>query len=637
MSDWKVRSVDSLSLFDQLMVERDQVQALPEELQEDIRHELSRLLNSLPEAKHLGPRLTFSAKTTRDGLIKVRLNGGGEIDAGEMKRIPTLCKTLRKVYDVARIQLPTCFSTPQPLYEIDSPDPLADPVVKNSFDVVRQEYQTAVFSDLNSIARNSLIAASKAARVVSYSGILGGVSGVYIGAKLVNGGIREYDNASKCDDTEGKINGALDTTIGLTYGTVGLSMITGFLPGVTDAALPQFDFMGPTGNAAMFGMGMGCLASGAYSLYHQSQFRDGLTAIIDDKKVSAQERARKGLIFLQQQLVVTDGEMVELISKYPDAVVREDKTKKLLQKKWSQFVRRVGETTAQSVAKNCNSLLKSVLAGDSKAVTKAVTLLQEVDKNSFKISVKKALLLFLGILYATLGLLSFAIPDSIALPILFAIGAFIWLPIDSQRVGNAFGNFVWKFKEDKEKWAPAAERPHFQAEMVSDFKTNESWNLQALKRQLTVDLDRGMKIHINGVAISNFNHLAHKLHLDTLDFTQTNVPNLGKSENTALEFLSILHQGIYAEAIGHTMDKNPGFDVVMPFLDGVMPKELVPHIYAHYNAETGRSMMTSTMKVKLIKATDPEDESYHRHVNLKVEFDGTTGRHWFEPAGKTIR
>jgi len=390
---WKVTSIDRLSLFDQLELKSDEIKALPKDLLKSIFDGFSRLLDRMVLPADM-KSLRFSATTNRDGM-RLKVND-------EERNVPIdskLMKAFRKIAGLEPYTPPSGFSQR-----------------------VRQECNVAVASDLNSIGRNGLSAAGKGASLIPFSAIAGGLVSLSVGSKLVQNGLSAYKYAT---NEEGKITSVANVVEGGSMATNGATAIAGSLPAAVKVLPSGASYLVPMsiavkktphllsalsilGGVASVVMGTVEVWSAIYHEIKLSEFRKNLK--------------KDGLQYLETFAIVKEGENHK--------------------EKADRLVRRVGEDCAKEIA----NLFQDIHAGKEVSSERIDAVLKKADKESFKLQVKQGILFLIGLLYIFVGLLSLLTPLGIIVPILFAIGAGIWLLVDSQRVSNAVGDFFWHLK-----------------------------------------------------------------------------------------------------------------------------------------------------------------------------------------------
>ena len=552
-----VRSLDSLRLStgpdgpfgtfgQEISLNKDQLKMLPKSLLERIYAGYSRALNlaRMSESPNLG-KMTFSVESGNLAFSTLPL----EPDA-------KFRKAMGEVLDRSRVFMPgSVTSAPRSL-----PSKLCPEVGKPEADT--SNLNSGVISDVNSVLRNgtsSFIQAS--GRVLSaakaLSGSLGGVGSVYIGGTVFTGGLSTYNDAKECGDTEGKFEGRLTMGIGSGISVGGFASVAGTLPSLIPslnaalAAVPDVvTAITYAGNIGVLLMAGCMLVNSTHSIYHLDKFRTDLTEILERKEIPQQEKAQQGLVFLEQQISITEGEYLALKEKHPsDEKALAIAMEKEVKVKWARLVRRVGEECAFKIADQIGSLKMAVFAGDGDAIIKAVDLLQEVDKASHKAMVKHVIEFLLSLLYLCVGILSFVTPLGLVVPILFLLGAAIFLTIDSKRVHEFVSKKIFNLNQSahEKRWIKPIVGRNVVPIHQSEFKAGREWKLSELKGRFEVAMSKlNGKVILNGEIISDFETLLKKIHLDEIKFSEEllHERELKLEQVRSLQFLDQLRVGL---------------------------------------------------------------------------------------------
>jgi len=167
---------------------------------------------------------------------------------------------------------------------------------------------------------------------------------------------------------------------------------------------------------AMYGL-IG-LSSG-YGLAAASSFRSDLSGILQDGKNP--RRLSAALLWLASQ-------------------VREGKTDAEFQTKWDRFAFRTSEAAGRLVREQVTpELLKRIDAGDLQAIEQGKQIAQEVKRANAKQLLKQAILIAI----AAIGIAAFVcglVLSGPFSPILFAVGALLWIAIDSSKAQEKLGD-----------------------------------------------------------------------------------------------------------------------------------------------------------------------------------------------------
>jgi hypothetical protein len=579
MTIYEVSSLSSLGLFGQATLTNSQLKLLPKGALSPILEGFSKLINQYIQNQS-GKVVPSSVRVSNGGEVLVGLSSGSEVVVGRLDHNPKIMDAAQKILDLARVRIPSAFRDVAPKLGPDVPACLIDlPPTKEN---ILAGESTAVSTNVNSVGRNLSIATGAFAAGVAFSGVLGGISSIAIAQSIINTNNTKLHNAELCYDKEGIIDATLGRGVGRTFGVVGASMVTGFAPGVlnlmphniasmcsqillpvttaieSSTGINVAAAMGIAGNVAIIGMAGYMFAQNAYSWYHLSKFRDELHGILDNKTLDTQEKAVQGLSFLEQQITLTEGEYIDLKGTYADDP---NELKKMIEnkvkEKYARLVRRVGSDCAKKIVSQVALLKAAIASGDADAVIKAIDLLEEVDQASYKTRVKQAIGLLLSFLYCTVGILSFTTPLGPLVPVLFALGAAIFILIDSSEAHTGITYIASKIH----KAANRLFASHLDDEMtrwgsldryVSNYKQDGKWNLKRLEDRLVKAIAR-TDLQIDGEQIVDIARLKEKLRLDSLDFKKdADDRKITLQQLRSLKFLSEMLAGIVDSA------KNPG-------------------------------------------------------------------------------
>jgi hypothetical protein len=282
---------------------------------------------------------------------------------------------------------------------------------------------SAVAIDIVSATRNTLNASSaaataevagKMAKGVGVLAIVGGAMGVYSGGALVKIGAKRTYTAIKRGDVEGAALGVGFGLMGASYGTVSGAMVVS-----SAATFAKAGAVAASSTLVLAGAGFAMYGViGVYSAYEL-----GVTLKFKSKlndRLKLEYGSHKALRWMRDQ--VRGGNEAEL------------------QKKWDVFARRTSPAACRLVRETVTpELLRKVRLGDKEALKKADFIIKEVAKATNKQIIKNCVLLaivVIGIL-AFVGMMVLAGP---AVPALFALGALLWLYIDSPEIQEALSN-----------------------------------------------------------------------------------------------------------------------------------------------------------------------------------------------------
>ncbi len=291
-----------------------------------------------------------------------------------------------------------------------------------------REFGTTYLVDVNSAIRNSASTVSAfrpvptffSTTLVGASASLGGVVGVPLGLSIVRDGFLKAKHAFKWGDVEGAVHKSLWGAAGAGYaGASGVLAADGILT-LANQSIPAAI------NPAFAGLGLvlygSLLVHGAYGYIQTAKFGRELQRALNSGGDLA------AIDFLKSQILLSKEE----IAKYP-----EKEWGRLLQKKWNQFELR---TNANVAALARQTLLFET---DPKLLHELII---EVQKANHKEKVKHILFIVLALLGIAASIFVILSTGPIS-PIFFAIGAVLWLAIDSSALHNWVGDYSWR------KWA----------------------------------------------------------------------------------------------------------------------------------------------------------------------------------------
>jgi hypothetical protein len=266
--------------------------------------------------------------------------------------------------------------------------------------------------DLLSIARNGASAVKEVSAIpaamtaISAAALTGGLLGLPIGLSLFYGSCKDMSASIACKDREGIVqNGLMGTTV-FGYAAISGVLAANGIMGLAHIAAPAA--MGGIIGGIGLGMYVPMLGFAINGLIQTKSFANQL-----DKKKDPHE----ALKWLAHEIGL-------------------DATGKTREKKMRQFQRRTDSDCAQFVAETLPALLKKF------DPEKAKTLIGRVKKANFKQQVKYGL--FTAI--ALLGIAAFVLMLVLSGPassILFAVGAALWLTVDSSKLHNWIGEKCW--------------------------------------------------------------------------------------------------------------------------------------------------------------------------------------------------
>ncbi len=307
--------------------------------------------------------------------------------------------------------------------------------------------------DVGSLTRNTISgaaelpfvpadAAAKMASGVAGMTVAGGAMAVVQGGLIVRKSLKTAKLAYEHGDAEGMGQAALMGTSGLSYSTVGAGMVvngSATLAGKTALAAAAGTAITVAG-IAMDGL---LAIYAAYGWKVTRQFRVELKEILNEKREPDEaERLREALAWVHEQVSLSDWEIMEIRQ---TAEEPEKEILKRQQKKWDQFERRVGVEASAAIRHHLPSfeaLQEGLAVGDAASIEKARDIVLEVEKGNYKERVKYKLFF----LIAVIGLIGFALALAFPplAPVAFAIGALVWLTVDSTKIHGYVTEKCWQ-------------------------------------------------------------------------------------------------------------------------------------------------------------------------------------------------
>lgn len=269
--------------------------------------------------------------------------------------------------------------------------------------------------DVNSFARNSTSTvraltplSAAAGAFVAGSSILGGVLGVPIGLAGVRDSWIKGRLAYHCGHTEGVLQNVFWASVGGGYaGLSGLLVADGILTlqgaAVSAAIMPAFGGFGLV-------MSAGAMAYGIHGALKASHFGSRLREKIDTLD------AGEVISWLNEQINSPEGKSSE--------------------KNWRALEFRIGAEATEAFSKFTSK--------SSVAMSEKKELVLEVLKGNYKEKVKHITLIAIGVISALACIFIFVHGGAFLTPLFFAIGALMWLAVDSSKLHNYIGEKCWQ-------------------------------------------------------------------------------------------------------------------------------------------------------------------------------------------------
>lgn len=267
-------------------------------------------------------------------------------------------------------------------------------------------------SNIFDVAKTCLNAAKNTMKVVSAGVLAGGVLGVIIGPALVFEAVRDSRKAWERNDLKEGISQAEKAGVGASYSVVGAGMVVG--QSAAYASLPATGAVAAAGTT-MFTVG----AFAMYAIVLISAIRKIGMNIAFRKELDAPTDVSAQVAWLSEQVGNKDSQSIEE------------------QNKWHAFVAIVGEKCASFVKDNAN---KDLTESQNAHIVKEVR--RASNKHFFMQGIRVAIAI-LGFAAVILGILLTGPFAPIVVAILFALGAMLWIVMDSSVVNEQVGNFAF--------------------------------------------------------------------------------------------------------------------------------------------------------------------------------------------------
>lgn len=431
-----ISSLDQLSL-DDLILNKERLNALPKNIYNSLCDAFSKVVQS-PQAQpllsSLWDRNPACIRVENRRIFIYPKNGFlNPLSSLPTSDFPTLEKAIGKTRDAARRRMPEAFLADAASFNYQTSETRPNPDQKFSVSKTAS-IGISIGIDINSVFRNAFSASGKAAGFIPISAAAGGSSALYVGISGAIRGLNKSVQAAQCGDKQGLADGVLLTASSLTYVGVGSGMLFGSEAVATPLHISQsttgaFGALADWSGLAMYGF---IMIDSINSYNHIRTFRNDLNDILERKGVSAQKKAEEGLLFLQQQIGLTESDLRALQGK----PLKEHE--KRLQEKWDRFVRRVGANCSQKVALHSAKLLTGVRRGNLDEIHQAIKLLEMADKGSHQQMISQLIFFLISVLGIIASVLSITEIASISSSILFAVSGALWLLVDSPHISNIF-------------------------------------------------------------------------------------------------------------------------------------------------------------------------------------------------------
>lgn len=286
-------------------------------------------------------------------------------------------------------------------------------VAADSLSAVRNPL-SAISNIFSNVVKTCSQAANNMMKVVNAGVLAGGVLGVIIGPALVFEAARDFKKAWDRNDLKEGVSQAEKAGVGASYGVIGSGMVVG--QSAAYASLPATGAVAAAGTT-MFTVG----AFAMYAFVLISAIRKIGMNIAFRKELDKQDDVSARVAWLNSQ-----------VGSNEEGASAEEKNK------WHAFVAIVGEKCAKFVKENSS---KADLTDGQKAhIVKEV--LRASNKQFLMQGIRVAIAI-LGFAAVILGILLTGPFAPIVVAILFALGAILWLIMDSSVVNEKVGNLAF--------------------------------------------------------------------------------------------------------------------------------------------------------------------------------------------------
>ncbi len=305
---------------------------------------------------------------------------------------------------------------------------------------------SGIIIDGNSALRNTassvklLASIPVIAGIVNESAAIGGILGVPNGLSWARDALIKTDAAAECGHIEGVFHHSLSAVSGLSYAGVSGLLASEGIMGLENASI----LAGIT--TAFLGLGFAMYGAltigGAHGLIKSRTFGNAL----NEQKVKGELETLK---WLNSQISLDPAEIeeIEKTAKDPEKEI----TQRLL-KKWSVFELRTNSECAKMVREKVPALLEKF------DLEEAQKLIEEVEKANYMQQVKQALFVIIS-LFGLAAFVAMMVVSGPVSPILFALGALIWLTLDSSKLHNYVGEKCWSWHLGKKEPKPPCQIP----------------------------------------------------------------------------------------------------------------------------------------------------------------------------------
>ncbi|MES2274144.1 MAG: hypothetical protein V4487_08120 [Chlamydiota bacterium] len=315
--------------------------------------------------------------------------------------------------------------------------------------------------DINSMLRNGLrailclpVAANPAvvmSLIAEASQLLGGIAAIIGGGVILARGLANGAKAFDRGDVEGVCKNALFATFGASYATAGvgftLDAVAGFMKATSATSIWP-----AAGLVVVYGViVMSAVQSidATWGLGITFNFERNLKKRVNDEKEPEEsKRLKNALKWVQDQVSLSDSEILKIISQTPNLLDVRKKVAKKLQGKWDQFERRTSRSCGKLVHETLHEVLRSLETGEPDALVKGRSLIEEIKKANYQERVAYTISLVIAVLLFIAGICAIAFLGPAALvPILFAIGAMLWVTLDNGKVNSWVSEVYWAQKQ----------------------------------------------------------------------------------------------------------------------------------------------------------------------------------------------
>lgn len=316
-------------------------------------------------------------------------------------------------------------------------DQLGPPIDVNSFFRNLANVLVAVKDASNPIARAAAIMTIG----IFVSELAGGGMAVYSGLNAFGKSGRKMMLALENRDYEGVLQEFNMALGGGSYAVLGGGMVlesAAALAGSPAASLVG----GVIGSSAGIVMAAALLAYAAKGLQMSHRFRQEFHSILGEKREP--EKVFAAVKWIQDQLTLTPTEELEILASSDTPQIAQEKVHQALNRKWNAFERRTSASCCKNVREKLPELKNLMDTDPAKALTLAQEIVEEVDRESYRMQVTYQLFMIIGLFMLVGSILGLIVASGPLAPALcFCIGALLWLTVDSETINRKITLTFW--------------------------------------------------------------------------------------------------------------------------------------------------------------------------------------------------